>query len=117
MRKVIVQDIDADVLDILTLVLKDVGYQVFPFEDCGDDFISKVNEIKPDLILLEYQLQGLDCIKVLKQLKVHFSDIPVIAFTTNSIIEEQFRNIGFDDYIIKPFDLVDLYRTLNRNMK
>ena len=70
----------------------------------GDTVVASVKEKKPDLLILDIMLPGLDGITICKEIRT-FSDIPVIMMTAR--VEEIDRLIGFelgaDDYICKPF--------------
>jgi len=104
MKKVIVQDTDPDLLDTLTIVLKEAKFRVIPVLHYHD-VIKETNVFLPNLILLDYKLEGVECIWLCQQLKKSFPDIPVIALSCNLNIKDKYAKAGFDSYIEKPFDL------------
>jgi CheY-like chemotaxis protein len=73
---------------------------------------------RPDLILLDIQLPGIDGYEVLRRLRADEAthDIPVIAISANALRAdiERGRAAGFDDYLTKPIDQRALVETLKR---
>lgn len=72
--------------------------------DHGIDVVTKVRELKPDLMLLDVGLPGKDGMQICKEVR-EFSDLPIIMVTAR--VEELDRllglELGADDYICKPF--------------
>ena len=116
MKTTFIQDADEDLLCVLATILGEAGYKVHSFENCSEIFFSMLLIHSPDLVLLDFKLRGFECMKALKRLNTSFSKIPVIAFSTNDDIKDRYIQLGFDDYLLKPFELETLYTTLNRNM-
>ncbi|MDH5766896.1 MAG: response regulator [Gammaproteobacteria bacterium] len=82
----------------------------------AEDGLSILDEVLPDLILLDINLPGISGIELLKQLKtnVKTKHIPVLAMTASVMlqdIEDGFSS-GFDDYLTKPVDLEILSATI-----
>jgi len=107
MKKVIVQDTDLDLLETLTIVLKEAGFEVFPVLHYND-VVKNIDQFSPDLILLDFKLAGEQCIRLCQQLKKTYPDLPIIALSCNLNIKNEYAKTGFDNYIEKPFDLVHL---------
>jgi len=75
----------------------------------GELGIELARELKPDLVLLDINLPGMNGYDVLKSLRAdaELADVPVIAMTasaTRADLQEGLR-AGFDDYLTKPFDI------------
>lgn len=87
------------------------GFNVFLAED-GLTGLDAAREDKPDLILLDWMMPGLDGLQVLSELKhdERTKDIPVFMLTAKSMMAEVGRALyeGADDYITKPFNVIDL---------
>ena len=113
---IIVQETDADVLDILTLALQMEGFSVFPLLDCGEDFLELIEEVRPHVVVLDYKLDGKRSIEICHLIKARFPHLPVLALSCNSNINEEYDRFGFDGYIKKPFDLDLLYRVLRTHI-
>jgi two-component system, sensor histidine kinase and response regulator len=106
----VVDDLPENIF-ILTQTLKETGYKLEIAGD-GNEAIRKVYEIKPDLILLDILLTGLDGYQVCKVLKEDplTSYIPIIflsALNDFSDIVEGFRAGGID-YITKPYNIPEV---------
>ena len=91
--------------DMITDVLHEEGFQVVRAYS-GTEALYLLNHRKPDLILLDLILPGLDGENVLK----HIQDIPVIVLSSKSEVEDKITllNEGACDYITKPFNAKEL---------
>ncbi|WP_162299959.1 ATP-binding protein [Kineobactrum sediminis] len=73
---------------------------------------------RPDLVLLDLNLPGMDGFEALSRLRNNpvTGDIPVIAITANAMADNIERGItaGFDDYVVKPLDIADFLRSVER---
>jgi DNA-binding response OmpR family regulator len=91
------------------------GFEVFLAED-GMTGLKLAREKKPDLVLLDWMMPGLDGLQVLSELKHDETtkDIPVFMLTAKSMMAEVGRALyeGADDYITKPFDVIELGQIL-----
>lgn len=98
----IVED-ERKISEVLQDYLKQAGYGV-SFLDRGDQVVSHVKRHKPDLILLDIMLPGMDGMAICREVR-RFSPIPIIMVTAR--VEEVDCLIGLelgaDDYICKPF--------------
>jgi len=113
MRKVIVQDTNFDLLETMTIILEDAGYQVSPVIHY-EDVISKITDFNPDIVLLDFRLSGEESIAACKKIKSKFPHLPVVALSCSLHIHHEYAKAGFDDYIAKPFDLEHLFKVLQQ---
>lgn len=106
----IVED-DANISEIESFALKSAGLNPFTFET-GKELFESIHGKKPSLIILDIMLPGEDGIEILKKLKLSFdySSIPVIMVSAKSSEIEKVKclDIGADDYITKPFGVMEL---------
>lgn len=106
----IVED-DVNIREIETFSLKNSGYTVYDF-DCAKDFYKRLADHKPDLILLDIMLPDEDGLEILKKLrkKAETKKIPIIMVTakTTEIDKVKGLDLGADDYITKPFGVMEL---------
>ncbi|MBY7899171.1 EAL domain-containing protein [Vibrio fluvialis] len=102
--KILLVDDDAAQITLLHQVLKPIG-QVF-FEQNSVDALKQAITIKPDIILLDIQMPGINGYEVLALLKSNSATalIPVVFITSHDSIEEQLRCLsdGAVDFIAKP---------------
>ena len=106
----IVED-DVNIREIETFALKNSGYNVFDFE-CAKDFNKKLDENMPNLILLDIMLPDMDGLSILKNLRnrVETKNIPVILVSAKTSEMDRVKglDIGADDYLCKPFGVMEL---------
>lgn len=106
----IVED-DQNIREIESFALKNSGYQIMDFE-CAKDFYKKVTEKIPALIILDIMLPDEDGLEVLKKLRSTpgTKKVPIILVTakTTEIDKVKGLDMGADDYITKPFGVMEL---------
>ena len=106
----IVED-DKNIREIESFALKNSGHTVYDFE-CAKDFYKKIAERVPNLILLDIMLpdeDGLDIVKRLRSMP-ETRRVPIILVTakTSEIDKVRGLDIGADDYMTKPFGIMEL---------
>lgn len=103
-KRILIVDDDPFILDMYVLKLKEGDYQIDTAAN-GKDALKKVNETKPDLLLLDVVLPGMDGFEVLAELKKNPPEHPlkIILLTNLGQKEDVTRgmSLGADDYIIK----------------
>lgn len=101
--KILVVDDEQSILNLVTAYLRKEGYEVFPAVD-GPSGLKAARTYKPDIIILDIMLPGMDGIEVLTQVRRE-SDVYIILLTAKT--EEMDRvvglSVGADDYVTKPF--------------
>ena len=106
----IVED-DKNIQEIESYALSSAGYDVRCFDD-GAGFSAAMKSILPDLILLDIMLPGEDGLSILKRLRSsnETRDLPVIMVTAKSTEIDTVKGLdqGADDYITKPFGVMEL---------
>lgn len=119
----IVED-DKNIREIETFALGNVGYEVKDFS-CAQDFYKTLEGQKPDLILLDIMLPDEDGLAIVKKLRKweETKQIPIIMVTakTTEIDKVKGLDMGADDYMTKPFGVMELISRvkalLRRSMK
>jgi DNA-binding response OmpR family regulator len=108
---IMVVDDDSDILDLARLVLEGGGYRVIQAAS-GADALRTLAAERPDLILLDINMPGMDGWQVLRLLKVdeRTSAIPVALFSIKSQVRDRVSGLqgGACDYIAKPFECDEL---------
>ena len=100
----IVED-DKNIQELLQLYLEKEGYAVTVADD-GIQGLGKFRAIKPDLVLLDVMMPGMDGWAVCKSIRAD-GDTPVIMLTAKSDTDDKITGLkaGADDYITKPFEM------------
>jgi DNA-binding response OmpR family regulator len=113
-KTVIIIEDDADILDMMTFILKDEGYTVIGATDCRP--LKDVLDTKPDLILMDNRLtngSGKDeCLKLKENAATRH--IPVVIVSANQHLEQLAAESLADGYVPKPFDLDELVATVRK---
>lgn len=102
---------DASIRDIEIYALKSAGYQAAGYED-GTSFWEAVQKEKPELVVLDVMLPGVDGITLLRRMREDpaLKEIPVILATARGaeIDKIQGLDLGADYYLAKPFGVMEL---------
>ena len=101
--KILVIDDEQNIIDLVTAYLHKEGYEVYTAMD-GPSGLKAARAFKPDLIVLDIMLPGMDGIELLGQLRRE-SDVYVIMLTAKSEETDKIvgLSVGADDYLTKPF--------------
>ena len=102
---------DAGIRDIEVYALTSTGLEARGFED-GDSFWHALQAEKPELVVLDVMLPGIDGVTLLKRMKAsgEFREIPVIMATArgSEYDKVQSLDLGADDYLVKPFGVMEM---------
>ena len=102
---------DASIRDIEVYTLTSTGFEARGFDD-GVSFWSALQTEKPDLVVLDVMLPGVDGIELLQRMKAsaELRTIPVIMATAKGAEYDRIRglDLGADYYLVKPFGVMEL---------
>lgn len=111
MQKLLIVDDSPDVHELIRIWLANKPLEFFSC-DTGEECLALAPELRPDVVLLDVELPGLDGFEVCRRLKANAatSEISIIFLTGASSTEEKLRGLelGAIDYITKPFDPAEL---------
>lgn len=111
----IVED-DSSIQKLIEYALLSKGYDCMTFEN-GEDFLKSMEKNLPDLILLDVMLPGINGIEILKKIKnnAKTDDIPVMMLTAKTAEYDIISALDYvaDDYIKKPFSILELLSRIN----
>ena len=116
-KKVLVVDDEQSIIDVLVYNLKKEGYETIEATD-GITAVNIALEQKPDLMLLDIMLPKLDGLSVCKRVKNHLN-IPILMLTAKDAEIDKIvgLELGADDYITKPFNLLELIARVKSNLR
>ena len=117
-KKILVVDDEAMLVDLLQIRLEANGYEVETAHD-GLEGLTKTERTRPDLIILDIGMEGMDGYTMLKELrkKEGIKDTKVIMLSASGKMREYFEKEGIHDYVTKPFDADDLLTRIAKVLK
>ena len=116
-RILIVED-ELDILDLIDFNLTRKGYITSSSLD-GLDAMSKIEDFKPGMVILDLMLPNMDGWKICEYLRERKRDVKVIMLTAKAMPEDRMAGfeIGADDYMTKPFNVKELMIRIERLLK
>jgi|APLak6261675434_1056106.scaffolds.fasta_scaffold01469_2 diguanylate cyclase (GGDEF)-like protein len=111
-RKILVADDDPLIRQKIREALAESEYEFVECED-GTQVLSAIRQYLPDLLVLDVEMPGLGGVEVCRIIKANqgtsgFGFIPVILMTARRTGKIEGLELGADDYLIKPFDMLEL---------
>ncbi|MFC3886321.1 response regulator YycF [Bacillus songklensis] len=116
-KRILVVDDEKPIADILKFNLQKEGYEVFCAYD-GVEALEKVEEVQPELILLDIMLPQKDGMEVCREVRKKY-DMPIIMLTAkDSEIDKVLGlELGADDYVTKPFSTREILARVKANLR
>jgi two-component system phosphate regulon response regulator PhoB len=106
--------------EVLAYNLEAEGYDVAKAET-GDEALLLVDEVQPDVIILDWMLPGVSGIEICRRLKTRTEtrSIPVIMLTARTEEADRVRGLetGADDYVVKPYSLIELMARVRTQLR
>ncbi len=120
MSKILVIDDEPSIVNLVSAYLKPEGYEVYTASD-GPSGLKAAKAYKPDLVVLDIMLPGMDGLELLSRLRRE-SDVYVILLTARTEETDKIvgLSVGADDYVTKPFsprELVARIKAALRRLK
>lgn len=109
--KVLVIDDETNIIEFIKLGLGYEGFQVESASD-GPQGLAAAQRVDPDIVVLDLMLPGMDGLEVCRRLRTNptTQDVPVLMLTAKDEVRDRVIGLetGADDYLVKPFDFVEL---------
>ncbi|TKZ21143.1 phosphate regulon transcriptional regulatory protein PhoB [Shimia litoralis] len=106
--------------EVLSYNLQSEGFEVVSAAD-GDEALLLVQEVMPDIIVLDWMLPGISGIEICRRLKTkpQTSGIPVIMLSARSEEVDRVRGLetGADDYVVKPYSVLELMARVRNQLR
>ena len=116
MKRILIVEDKATSRELLRTVLEQQGYVVDEATD-GEEALRKIQELTPDLVLMDLQMPARDGYDVVREVRKHprLQTIPIVAVTASAMQGDREKALaaGFTAYITKPVSLVQLRREVN----
>ncbi|TWI95525.1 response regulator receiver domain-containing protein [Mucilaginibacter frigoritolerans] len=119
MKKILVLDDDKDHLRIVSFILTDFGYEVRTLLH-GETIFEEIADFKPDLILMDVMLAGMDGRVICRSIKENplLNYLPVILISiTHDLAESMHLQGAPNDYISKPLDIDRLLSSVKKQLE
>lgn len=112
--KILVVDDEASIVELISTALKFQGFEVKTAAH-GPAALDTVRSFKPDALIIDIMMPGMDGYGLLKRLRADGINSPVLFLTAKDSIEDKVQglNFGADDYVTKPFSLEELIARLH----
>ncbi|MEA3360407.1 MAG: response regulator [Thermodesulfobacteriota bacterium] len=107
MARILVVDDEEHIRLLYSEELSEAGYEVITAAD-GYKLIEKIEEQKPDVIILDIKMIDYNGLDLLQKIRNKFYNMPVILCTAYDTFKEDIKSIAADFYVIKSFDLTEL---------
>jgi two-component system, OmpR family, response regulator len=107
--RLLVVDDEPDIVELLSASLRFAGYDVSTAAN-GKEALELAKSFRPDLVLLDVMMPGMDGFSVLTRLRSEGHRVPVLFLTARDATEDKVRGLttGADDYVTKPFSLSEV---------
>ena len=110
-RKVLIVEDDSNIAELLHLYLEKEGFETAVAGDGGKG-VELFRSFHPELVLLDVMLPGEDGVSLLRRMKAspNFRDIPVVMATARGAEYDKIQSLdlGADDYLVKPFGVMEM---------
>ena len=115
--RILVVDDDVALAEMIGIVLDSEGFTVDHAVD-GAQALQAFDRVKPDLILLDLMLPGIDGIEVCRQIRAK-SGVPIIMLTARADTADVVQGLesGADDYVVKPFNPKELVARIRTRLR
>jgi DNA-binding response OmpR family regulator len=117
-KKILVAEDDRAIIEVVKIILESEGYDVFT-ADQAETVHKTIASQKPDMILLDIWLYGEDGGQIAKKIKAqaHTKHLPIVLMSANNETEKITKEVGADDFLLKPFNIDDLLYIVRKYVK
>ncbi len=111
--RILVVDDEPNIAELLAMALRLEGWEIM-VAHTGAEAVSSARRQAPDAVVLDMMLPDFDGLAVLRKLRAHSPDVPVLFLTARDAVEDRVTGLtaGGDDYVTKPFSLEEVVARL-----
>lgn len=117
MSKILIVDDDPNIRELVGVFLKQEAFDVLEASD-GLDALEQLKSVKPDLMVLDVMMPKMDGWELLRDIRTSY-DFPVLMLTAKGETAQKIKGfqLGTDDYLVKPFEPVELVARIKALLK
>jgi two-component system OmpR family response regulator len=111
--RVLVVDDEVNIAELIAMALRYEGWET-SLAHTGSKAVTAAKQHHPDAIVLDVMLPDFDGLEVLRRIRAHQPDVPVLFLTARDAVEDRIAGLtaGGDDYVTKPFSLEEVVARL-----
>ncbi|THB78269.1 MAG: response regulator [Desulfobulbaceae bacterium] len=113
MKKILLVDDDESIQLLYREEFSEEGYLLISALD-GEEALEKFRDEKPDLVILDIQMPGMNGIEVLRQMKMLEATVPVVLSSAYHEYKQDLGTWASDEYVVKSSDLNELKAVVAR---
>lgn len=117
MSKILVVDDEPHIRELVRVFLRDEGFEVYEAVD-GADALAKLEMLKVDMVILDVMMPNLDGWELCRELRALY-DFPLLMLTAKGETAQKIKGfeLGTDDYLVKPFEPLELVARVKALLK
>ena len=117
MSKILIVDDDPHIRELVGVFLRNDGFEVVEAAD-GIDALSKLDSVKVDVAVIDVMMPNMDGWELCRELRAAF-DLPILMLTARAETSQKLKGfqLGTDDYLVKPFEPLELVARVNALLK
>jgi DNA-binding response OmpR family regulator len=117
-ESILVIEDDPSIVLGLRLNLRNAGYRVRTAKD-GPEGLAELDRERPDLVVLDLMLPGVDGLEILRRIRARDEALPVIVITALGSENDKIKglDLGANDYVTKPFSIAELMARIRANLR
>jgi two-component system, OmpR family, response regulator len=117
MSKILIVDDDPLIRELVRVFLRNEGFDVYEASD-GIEALSKLETVKADMVILDVMMPNMDGWELCRQLRADY-DLPLLMLTAKGETSQKIKGfqLGTDDYLVKPFEPLELVARVNALLK
>jgi DNA-binding response OmpR family regulator len=110
-------DDDPHIRELASLFLRNEGFEVIEAED-GIDALTKLDSVKVDLFIIDVMMPNMDGWELCRELRAAY-DLPILMLTAKGETSQKLKGfqLGTDDYLVKPFEPLELVARVHALLK
>jgi two-component system OmpR family response regulator len=116
--RVLVVDDEVNIAELISMAVRFEGWEPTVAHN-GSKAVSIAKDLRPDAVVLDVMLPDFDGMEVLRRMRSHSPDVPILFLTARDSVEDRVSGLtaGGDDYVTKPFSLEEVVARLRALMR